>query len=111
MSFDSFVRAPFSRKQLLSIRDCTASVNIWDGSIRACKTLVSLVAWMIFIADAPPTGEVVMIGRYVRVALHATRLGPADSFAARVPRNCPPDRVSDERGGCPTCARRPPDAC
>ncbi len=63
MSLDSFVRSPFSGKQLRSIRDCTASVNIWDGSIRAGKTLVSLFAWMIFIADAPPTGEVVMIGR------------------------------------------------
>lgn len=38
MSANSFVRAPFSRNQLLSIRDCTASVDIWDGSIRAGKT-------------------------------------------------------------------------
>lgn len=60
-----------SRKQALSVRSCSygdavgekPSICIWEGSIRSGKTYSSLLAWLIFIADAPTGGELVIIGK------------------------------------------------
>jgi PBSX family phage terminase large subunit len=54
---------PMSPKQIISIARSTARVNIWHGSIRSGKTIASLVAWLIFIATAPRSGALVMVGR------------------------------------------------
>jgi len=50
-------------KQLASVRDAVGAVNLWHGSIRAGKTIGSLVRWMLFLANAPLGGELVIIGR------------------------------------------------
>lgn len=52
-----------SPKQLTFMRESKARVNLLEGSIRSGKTIVSLLRWFIFIAQAPRGGELVMIGR------------------------------------------------
>jgi len=51
------------QKQIDSIANSTAKVNIWDGSIRAGKTIASIVRFLIALADAPKDGEVVIAGK------------------------------------------------
>lgn len=55
-------QAVLSPKQLLAIADADGRVNLWEGSIRSGKTFSSLLAWLAFVANAPLTGELVMIG-------------------------------------------------
>ncbi|HEY1740909.1 MAG TPA: PBSX family phage terminase large subunit, partial [Acidimicrobiia bacterium] len=55
--------APMSPAQINSVRESNGRVNIWEGSIRSGKTIASLVKWLIFCADAPGSGELVIIGR------------------------------------------------
>lgn len=52
-----------SPKQLLSIREATGVVNVWEGAISSGKTIGSLFRWLIAVAKAPSTGAVVMVGR------------------------------------------------
>jgi PBSX family phage terminase large subunit len=54
---------PLSPAQLGSIRESTARVNVWDGSIRSGKTVVSLLRWLIYVASAPTGGQLVVIAR------------------------------------------------
>jgi PBSX family phage terminase large subunit len=54
---------PLSTKQLASCRESSARVNIWEGSIRSGKTIVSLLRWLIYIATAPYGGALVVIAR------------------------------------------------
>lgn len=64
-----------SGKQLRSVREATGSVNIWHGAIRAGKTVGSLIRWMLFLANAPRGGELVMVGR-TRDAVWRNVIGP-----------------------------------
>lgn len=64
-----------STKQLASIREATGTINIWHGSIRAGKTIGSLIRWMLFVANAPRGGELVMVGR-TRDAVWRNVIGP-----------------------------------
>ncbi|GAA4928827.1 PBSX family phage terminase large subunit [Streptomonospora halophila] len=66
---------PMSRKQVRSIATSDASVNIWDGAIRSGKTIASLLRWLIYCADAPRGGELVIIGR-TREAIGRNIMGP-----------------------------------
>jgi len=50
-------------KQAWSIARATARVNVWHGSIRAGKTIASLIAWLLFVRSAPTTGALVVVGR------------------------------------------------
>jgi PBSX family phage terminase large subunit len=52
-----------SAKQLDSVKHANGRVNVWDGSIRSGKTIGSLLRWLIFVADPPKGGELVMFGR------------------------------------------------
>lgn len=52
-----------SPKQLESIRHATKRVNLWDGAIRAGKTIASLLAFLLFVARAPRGGQIVVIAR------------------------------------------------
>ena len=51
-----------SRKQRRSIREATASVNVWNGSIRSGKTIASLLAFLAWLPTAP-AGPIAIIGR------------------------------------------------
>jgi PBSX family phage terminase large subunit len=56
--------ARLSEKQKTSIREATARVNIWEGSVSSGKTLASLIVWCDYVANkAPPHGRLPMVGR------------------------------------------------
>ncbi len=52
-----------SPKQLESIQRATKRVNLWDGAIRAGKTIASLLAFLLFVARAPRGGQIVIVAR------------------------------------------------
>lgn len=54
---------PLSPKQIQSVADADRAVNIWTGAIRSGKTVASLLRWLIFVANAPLGGQLVMVGR------------------------------------------------
>ncbi|APD18533.1 terminase [Streptomyces phage Picard] len=56
-------RLPLSRKQLLSIGQATARINLWHGSVRSGKTVASLLAFVIAVATAGPSGLIIVVGR------------------------------------------------
>lgn len=66
---------PLSRKQLISIVEADARINAWEGSVRSGKTIASLIGWLIYVADAPTTGELVMVGR-TRDSLYRNVIAP-----------------------------------
>ncbi|GAB7388986.1 hypothetical protein BSNK01_28240 [Bacillaceae bacterium] len=55
----------FSQKQLSSITQSTARLNIWQGAVRSGKTIASIVRWLDFIATGPP-GDLLMVGKTER---------------------------------------------
>lgn len=55
--------ATLSDKQVLSIHQATGRVNIWHGAVRSGKSVGADFCWLNFIRNAPPTGELVMMGR------------------------------------------------
>ncbi|WP_405018163.1 terminase family protein [Kitasatospora sp. NBC_00070] len=54
---------PLSRKQLRSVAQASARINIWHGAVRSGKTIASLLAFLLAVAEAPPSGLIVIIGR------------------------------------------------
>jgi PBSX family phage terminase large subunit len=52
-----------SPKQIRSIVEAQARINLWHGSVRSGKTIASLLRWLMFVATAPTDGELVMVGR------------------------------------------------
>jgi PBSX family phage terminase large subunit len=54
---------PLSRKQIRSVADATARINVWHGAVRSGKTIASLVAFLIAVAAAPSSGLIVIVGR------------------------------------------------
>jgi PBSX family phage terminase large subunit len=56
----------FFQKQIDSIAHSTAKVNLWDGAVRAGKTMASLVAWLMYVANAPSGGDLVMVGKTIQ---------------------------------------------
>jgi PBSX family phage terminase large subunit len=57
------VLAALSRKQIYSIVEADAAINLWEGSVRSGKTIASIVRWLLFLQDPPADGELVMIGK------------------------------------------------
>lgn len=58
----------FTEKQWRSIGQANAradhqQINLWHGAVRSGKTIGSLVRFLMAIAAAPTTGEIVLIGR------------------------------------------------
>lgn len=56
-------------KQADSILDSTARINIWHGSVRSSKTIMSLIRWCEFVADAVANdrpGKLMMFGKTER---------------------------------------------
>lgn len=72
-----------SLKQRLSIAEAfepnafgwTPKVCIWDGAIRSGKTISSLLAWVIFVAQFQGGGELVVVGR-TRESIGRNVFGP-----------------------------------
>lgn len=78
-----------SDKQLDFLRRSSCRVNIASGSIRSGKTIITLLRWLMFTAEAPKGGELVMVGR-TRDAVWRNCIAPLqnpelfDSLAAQV---------------------------
>lgn len=70
-----FLLEHFSPKQILSIGAANRRINLWEGAVSSGKTIASLWAWMLFVAEAPTTGELVMIGK-TRDSLYRNVLQP-----------------------------------
>lgn len=72
-----------SLKQRLSIAEAfepnafgwTPKVCVWDGAVRSGKTISSLLAWVIFVTQAPRGGELVVVGR-TRESIGRNVFGP-----------------------------------
>lgn len=56
-------RLPLSRKQLRSIGQAARRINLWHGSVRSGKTIASLLAFVIAVATAGPSGLIIICGR------------------------------------------------
>jgi PBSX family phage terminase large subunit len=56
------VRA-MSDKQERSIAHANARINLWTGSIRSGKTIASLFRWLMYVAQAPRGGQLVVTGK------------------------------------------------
>lgn len=55
---------PLSRKQIVSVVESSqARISIWEGAVRSGKTLSSLIAFLAAVAQAPPAGLILIIGR------------------------------------------------
>ncbi|MCI2424107.1 hypothetical protein MOQ72_42600 [Saccharopolyspora sp. K220] len=54
---------PLSPKQIDAIRHSTRRVTIYTGAIRSGKTIASLLRFLIYVADAPRGGQLVVVGR------------------------------------------------
>jgi PBSX family phage terminase large subunit len=52
-----------SPKQIVSLLDAEARINVWHGAIRSGKTFASIVAFLMAVAVAPPSGLIVIAGR------------------------------------------------
>jgi len=46
-----------------SIAHATARINIWSGAVRSGKTIASLLRWLMFVANAPRGGALVVSGK------------------------------------------------
>lgn len=55
--------AVMSPKQLSSVRESTARINIWEGSVRSGKTIASLLRWLMYVATSNVRGELVVVSR------------------------------------------------
>jgi PBSX family phage terminase large subunit len=58
---------PVSPKQIKSIAESQARINVWQGAIRSGKTVSSLLRWAIYVANAP-RGELVVVAKTAQVA-------------------------------------------
>lgn len=70
----------FTPKQRHSIATANADaslqqINLWHGAIRSGKTIGSLVRFLMQVAEAPTSGEIVMVGR-TRDTLHRNVIAP-----------------------------------
>ncbi|NUK07251.1 PBSX family phage terminase large subunit [Streptomyces lunaelactis] len=54
---------PLSDKQVRSIREATARISLWHGSVRSGKTIASLLAFLLAVRRAPASGLILIVGR------------------------------------------------
>ncbi len=52
-----------SAAQERSIAESTARINCWTGSVRSGKTIASLLRFLIYVANAPRGGHLVIVGK------------------------------------------------
>lgn len=52
-----------SPKQLASVQESQARINIWEGSVRSGKTIASLLRWLLYVATSKVRGELVVVSR------------------------------------------------
>lgn len=65
MNLDA-VHAIMSRKQIASIMECTARINIWHGAVSSGKTIASMMAFLFAVVNAPENGLIFIVGRTIQ---------------------------------------------
>lgn len=68
-----------SSKQLDSVLDSTARINIWEGSVRSGKTIASIIRWLEYLSHPPRGGSFAMIGK-TQTTLQRNILDPIMEF-------------------------------
>lgn len=63
MAFDFYPE--MSDVQLNSLTDSVSRINLWHGSVRSSKTIMSIIRWLEYIPTAPK-GKLLMIGKTER---------------------------------------------
>lgn len=66
---------PLSPLQIRSVVESDARINIWTGAIRSGKTIASLLRWLMYVANAPYGGHLVLVGK-TSDTIHRNVLGP-----------------------------------
>lgn len=59
---------PLSPKQVDYVANSDARINVMSGSIRAGKSIAALVRWLIYCAEAPASGELVVVAKTTNTA-------------------------------------------
>jgi PBSX family phage terminase large subunit len=54
---------PLSPQQIRSIVEAQARINVWEGSVRSGKTIASLLRWLMYVADGPEGGDLIVAGK------------------------------------------------
>lgn len=62
INLDAVLRV-MSRKQIRSVFECTARINLWHGAVSSGKTIASLMALIFAIVKAPENGLIFICGR------------------------------------------------
>lgn len=70
-----------SPKQIESIRESTARINVWDGSVSSGKTVGSIYRWIHYTQTGPP-GKLVMVGKTERT-LRRNIINPLEEILGR----------------------------
>lgn len=52
-----------SPKQIETIKESTAKINLWTGPVRSGKSFSSFIKWLEYIQHGPPIGDLVMCGK------------------------------------------------
>ncbi len=55
-----------SPKQIASIMECNARINIWHGAVSSGKTIASMMAFLFALVNAPENGLIYIIGRTIQ---------------------------------------------
>jgi PBSX family phage terminase large subunit len=58
--------AVMSRKQIRSVFEATARVNVWHGAVSSGKTIASLLAFLLAVVTAPRNGLILVVGRTIQ---------------------------------------------
>jgi len=59
---NQFTPVSFFKKQKFAYWNANARLNLWEGSVRAGKTVDSIAVWIKYIGEAPP-GDLIMTGK------------------------------------------------
>src|SRR5690606_40258425 len=68
-----------SRRQLHFLQTSSHRVNILEGAIRSGKTIIALLRWFLFLANAPRGGELLM-----RSEEHTSELQSRENLVCRL---------------------------
>ncbi|MGV9668647.1 PBSX family phage terminase large subunit [Nocardia niigatensis] len=60
---------PLVGKQALAVKNSTARLNVYEGSVRSSKTICSLIDWIKYCRQGPP-GTLLMTGRTERTIIN-----------------------------------------
>lgn len=82
-----------SPKQIASIMECNARINVWHGAVSSGKTIASIVAFLFAVVKAPENGLILVVGRTIQtierniIDVLQQPLGPFGPFSPWIKHN------------------------